>query len=360
MEKSDMIKILALLVVAGFITELFFFGGGYQNLFTPAPSTSRNVTGMAVFNGTIRTYDPLLVIPANTSQAVVDALRLKEGVKNVKSDPSGIVVETETRDDVYPLAAFLRTMNVSSVSIANIAVTEDIKVETATGDINATPAYGVIRVVTEPLLDADSAVTVQLIAIVNEGTLIDYRSAQIMSEEVTIPMGASVASLDSTIYAYSIPWESRDSLGNISQYGTVDYRRLDSIIFTTPLTMTQVMAKKQFQYVTYIDVSSAQVLPSFTNTSEVAANFADVQYELPASRLVLSANQTPDLPFNASISYSYTLDISGSQTGYDFGTTPFVLESGKEYAVGGNLSMNVTAVVIGNKVVSVRSVSLPS
>ncbi|NYZ74345.1 hypothetical protein H0O00_04330 [Candidatus Micrarchaeota archaeon] len=355
MEKNDIIKILALLVVVGFITELFFFGGGYKQI-SPTDTSSRNVTGTAVFNGTIRTYDPLLVLPLNTSQAVIDQLRLHDGVKNVRTDQDGIVVETETRDDVYPIAAFLRTQNVSSLSIANIAVTEDIVVDTATGDINATPAYGVIRVVTEPMLDMDSDVSVSIIAVVSEGFIIDYRSASIMTQQVDIPMEAAVASLNGKIYMYSIPWESRDSLGNLSAYGTVSYRRIDSIIFQSPLTVGQIMTKKQFPYITYIDASSAQVEPSFTNVTELALNFQDVQYSLPPSALVIATNQTPDIQFNSTVSYSYTLDISNSSAGYDFGATPFVLETGNEYAVGDSLSLNVSATVIGGRVISYRIV----
>ncbi|MDD5171645.1 MAG: hypothetical protein PHF60_01265 [Candidatus ainarchaeum sp.] len=359
MEKSDIIKILALVVVIGFITELFFFGGAYTQIGTGTP-TGMNSTGTATFNGTIRTYDPMLFLPLNTSQSVIEDLRLHSGVKNVKSDTDGYVVETETRDDVYPLGAFLRQQNVSALAIANIAVTEDIVVDTATGKVNATPAYGVIRVVTEPLLDTDSDVTVSLIAVVNEGFIIDYRSAAIMMQEAVIPLEARVASLDYKIYVYSIPWESRSSLGDLTQYGTANYRRLDSIIFTTPLTVDQILTKKQFPYITYIDASSAQVEPSFTNATQIGLNFQDVQYSLPASTLVITTNQTPDIPFNASVSYGYTLDISGASTQYDFGTTPFVLETQKEHAVDENISLNVTALVVGDKVISVRSVSLPS
>jgi hypothetical protein len=359
MEKSDIIKILALVVVLGFITELFFFGSGYQQLDTGTP-TSMNSTGTATFNGTIRTYDPMLFLPVNTSQLVIDQLRLHSGVKNVKSEPDGFVVETETRDDIYPLGVFLRDQNVSALAIANIAVTEDIVVDTATGKVNATPAYGVIRVITEPLLDTDSEVTVTLIAVVNSGFIIDYRSASIIMQEVVIPLEARVASLGHKIYIYSIPWESRDTIGDLSQYDGADYRRVDSIIFTTPLTVDQIMAKKQFSYITYIDASSAQVEPSFTNETQIGLNFQDTQYGLPPSTLIITTNETPDIPFNASVSYSYTLDISGAQTDYDFGSTPFVLETEKEYALDSNISLNVTALVVGNKVISVRSVVLPS
>ncbi len=358
MEKNDLIKILALLVVVGFLTELFYFGGGVNKLI-PTETSNMNATGTAVFNGTIRTYDPLLVLPLNTSQGVVDQLRLQAGVKNVRTDQQGIVVETETRDDVYPLAAFLRTQNVSAVSIANIAVTEDIVVDTATGNVNATPAYGVIRVVTEPMLDTDSEVTVEMIAVVSEGFIIDYRSATIMMQQVDIPLQASVASLKGKIYVYSIPWESRGSLGNLSQYESVSYRRLDTVVFPVPLNVSQIMAKKQFSYITYIDASSAQVDPSFNDTAQLGLNFQDVPYSLPPSPLMISTNQTPGIPFTANVSYSYALDITNSSA-YDFGTTPFVFETGKEYAVGDNLSLNVTAYVIGNKVVSLKSASLPS
>lgn len=359
MEKSDMIKILAILVVVGFLTEIFYFGIGSRPIQT-TESTGINKTGVAVFNGTIRTYDPLLVISVNTSQAVIDQVRLQSGVQNIRLEPDGYVIDTETRDDVFAIASFLRDMNVSSLSIANVAVTDNIPVETATGIENATAMSGVVRVVTEPLLDVDSEVSVYMIAVVNDGILIDYRSAQIMMQPVDIPLEVRIASLDSKTYMYSIPWESRDSLGNMSGYGSASYRRLDTVVFTAPLTVGQIMVKKQFPYITYIDASSAQVEPSFTNVSEIALNFQDVNYTLPASTLVITTMETPDLPFNGTVAYSYRLDLSNSSSQYDFGSIPLVFQTDKEHAVDETLALNVTALVIGDKVVSLKSVSLPS
>ena len=114
--KSIIISILVIALVLGFITELFYFGGSFSLPFLGGGITvPQNVTGTTTFNGTIRTYDPVLQIPANVSQSVIGALHNMSGVKDVQVQANDILIDTETRDDVYPIAVALGQMNVSDV-----------------------------------------------------------------------------------------------------------------------------------------------------------------------------------------------------------------------------------------------------
>jgi hypothetical protein len=359
MNKNDIVKIAVVLAVLMFLFQSFQYMGGGFNFGGGGGIGDENVSGTATFTSTIRTYDAVLVLPADTDQSLIDEIRNREDVRNVKIDQQGIVVDTETRDDVYPLALYLRSRNVSSVSVANIVLPDMIELQTSSGTTNITAGYGVVRVITEPLLEVDSEVTVSMLAVSKSGYLTSYSSPTILLESVALEMEAVVESLDHKLYTYTIPWESRNSITNLSGYGTSDYKKVDSIIFSPPLTVEQIMTKKQFPYITYIDAGSAQVLSSFDNITQVQSNFQDVSIMLPPSTLKITTNQTPDLPFNSTVSYRYTIRLADS-TEYEFEEPSFTLDTGREYDINSTMEVTVRALAAGNRIVSVSDVSLPS
>ncbi len=359
MERQDLVKVLLMAVMAIlFLTEIFAFKGTIPSLDLGGPSVY-NVTGTATFNGTIRTYDPVLLVPVNTSAVIVEQLRNQSGVKSVNIESDGYLVDTETRDDVFPLATYLMSMNVSSVSVANIVIPQPLAVSTPNGTMNVS-ASGVVRVMTPPLLDVGNTVTVSMTAIVdNNGNLVDYTDASIMTQNIVQQFNASIISLQSTSYSYSIPWVNR-SLGNLSRFGTVQYSEMDSIIFTTPLTVTQTIQKKQLPYIAYIGPDSAIVEPSFSNASLVADDFNDTNYTLPDSPLVITTNSSsvPDVPFNATVGYTYSIMLQNST--YDFGSAPLTIVTDKQYADNESVGVDISAVALGDQVIQIKSVSIPS
>jgi len=331
--------------------------GGFGLSPGPVLKPGDNVTGTTVFNGTIRTYDPILYMDPVTDQALVNELRNLPGVLDVKSETNALVIQTETRDDVYPTATWLGERNITSYSIANIALSSQIEVQTATGIINATIYGGVVRVVTEPLLDAGEQVTVSMVAVVSSGQVIDYSSASLLLQPTEIALDAEVESLESIVATYSIPWEERNSL-DLSGFDDITFNKVDSIIFNTPLTVSQVMAKKQFSYITYIDENSAQVMSSFDNVSLLETNFEDTPFILPDSDLVLRADELPELEYSPeSVYYSYTLRLVDPP--YQMDDT-MVLETEEVYDAGSTVQISIEALVLGDKVLSVKRVSLPS
>lgn len=351
MKKNDIVKVVVLLVVLMFILQSFQFsgldfgGGG-------GASASGDVTGLAVFNGTIRTYNSTLYLPSDTGQSILDGLEQMEGVLSVVSYPDGVVVQTETRDDVFPIAEHLRESNVSSIAIANVVIPQVIELDTGAGKLNVT-TYGAIQIITEPILDANSQVTVSMVAVANSKRLIGYQSATILLDEGSVALDAYVSSLDSKVYTYSIPWESRNNISGVN--GT--YSRKDSIIFTTPLSVSQVIAKKALPFITYIDAGSAQVAPSFDNITQLQLSFKDTNYTLPPSTLVVQTDGTPDLPYSSKVSYSYTFTLMNDSEGFD-GSYSFITD--KEYQLNSTHTLNASFVSSGGKIISVRSVSLPS
>jgi hypothetical protein len=358
-DKKYLIGGAAVLAILMFMLEPFQWGSMNYQPGINAPA-GQNVTGTAIFNGTIRTYDPMLLIPLDTNQSVIDQVRMHEGVRDVQMQEKSYVIQTETRDDVYPVSAWLRGLNVTSYAIANVAVNEEITVETVSGNVTATMPNGVVRVVTEPLLDAESPVTVSMMVVLRDKALIDYSSASFAMQQLELLLDARVDSLDGNVYSYSIPWGSRNKVGNASEFGLADYEKVDSIVFSPPLTVNQIMVKRQFPYITYIDSGSAQVQPSFDNVTELQINFADAPYTLPPSLLTILANETPDLEFAPdSVRYRYTLSLVDSS--YDFGAfVPLEVEGSESYELNSTLKLNVSALALGDRIISVRRVSLPS
>lgn len=352
MNKSDMIKIAVVVIALLFITQQFYYGQtGLSNLFGGGTVVSQNQTGTAVFNGTIRTYDPLLGLPTDTGASVFDQLKTMDGVKGIKNQANFVIVETETRDDVYPLAVFLRQRNVTVYAVANVALPSYIDVSVGNGRINASTMNSIVKVQMEPLIDAGNDVAVQMVATVSDNQLVAYQSPLVMVERVSLQANATIAALDYTIYSYIIPWENRTSIGNETGY---DYRRVDAVYFSPQLGVSELVTKRQLPYITYIDAGSAVVSPSFDNATRMTADFPAVNLTFPDSRLLVRiTNATaPELPFNATVSYLYTVTLPAQVGGYATDTPSLALETAEEHELNTTIQMNISALVMGNRIVS--------
>jgi hypothetical protein len=357
-DKKYIIAGVAVIAILMFMLEPFQWGSGISKPVSSG-SAGQNVTGTAVFNGTIRTYDPVMFIPIETNQSVIDKIRLNDSVRDIQQQQNAYMVQTQTRDDVFPLASWLRGMNVTGYAIANVAVNQQIKVDTAAGIVNVTVPAGVVRVVTDPILDADNMVTVSMIAVLRDGVLIDYSSASVVLEQIEILLDTRVESLDGAVYRYTIPWGERNSIGDLGPYGNAaEFRKVDSIVFKAPLSVSQILTKKQFPYIVYIDANSAQVEPSFSNLTMLQTNFGDTPFSLPDSTLTITANETPELNYTGSVTYRYTLSPLDSP--YDFGSDPIVVEGATRYGINSTVQLNISAIALGNRILSVKRVSLPS
>ncbi len=349
MDKSLIMKIIVVAAALLFITSSIRLptSSGNSNVIS-----GENITGQITFNGTIRTYDPFLLIPMDTDKSVLSEIREIEGVKAVRPDPQGYFIDTETRDEVYPISSALRALNVTGISVANIAAPSIMQLQFGVELLNVTTP-GVVRVVTEPLLDAGDEVTVTMVGVSNNGNLIDYHSQAIQMEVVQLQMEADVSSLNHKEYIYLIPWEERNSIGETGW----DYDKVDALIFEPPLETIQIMAKKQFQYITYIDAGSAQVLSDFDNKSQVLINFQDTNVTFPDSILKIRTNETPDIDYDGSVTYSYTLALTAPE-GYELSQESLVFQSEEE--LDDTVLLDAEALVAGGRIISLQSVSLPS
>lgn len=350
MDKKLIMKIIVVGAALLFITELFMFGGNHLVGGGSSGPSGENISGQIIFNGTIRTYDPYLFLTSTPSESQIESIRQIPGVLNIRPDPQGYVIDTETRDDVYLVGIELRKMNISALSVANIAAPSVMELQFGTGKINVT-SQGVVRVATEPLLDAGEMVTVSMMGVSNNGLLIDYNSQQIALSRVELLFSAEAGEPISETYYYTVPWEHRNNVS--AQSG--QYTKVDSLIFSTPLTVTQILAKKQFPYITYIDANSAQVLGSFDNKSQVLVNFQDANVTFPSSTLI--SNESLELPYASDVFYTYNLSLKAPD-GYTSPLESILYQTSDE--LNGTMALQVSALVAGGSIITIEEVSLPS
>ncbi|MBI5227983.1 hypothetical protein HY988_05330 [Candidatus Micrarchaeota archaeon] len=352
MQKSDIIKIVVLLIAVGFITELFFFGGGQLD-FLKGNSAAQNFTGSVIFNGTIRTYEPYLILPSNTSVAVLDDLKKQPGFVDVRSQGNYLLIQTETRDDVFPLATYLLKKDIIPFALANVALPSSLELSNGAKKVNVSTNSGIVSIQAIPYLDSGSDVTVSMIVVAAaDGQFLGYGSPNILIETIKVPLNATISSLDYLVYTYEIPWASRNSLPNLSAY-VVQYTRRDSVIFASPLPVDKILLLKQLPYIVYIDDNSAQINETFTDMDKVQSDFSNTTLMFPSSDLIIRTNQTLSLNFSSSTTYSYTLQLPESANGYLLPVKNLSVIRSTKYPVGGTIELVLTGPAIGNKLLSV-------
>jgi len=363
MEKNLLVKIIVVAVVALFILELFVIGGGSYNISSlfPEDNNGIEITGTTTFNGTIRTYDPILVLPLNTSQKIIDDLKGKDGVKNTHIESEGIIIETEVRDDVYSLASYLREQEVVPLSVANIALPQTLELELFNGEkqeISTVRFHGMLRIVTEPVVDAGVEVPVSLVGIAQDDELINYHSGKIMLEEKIVEVEALIEALNYMEYTYTIPWEERNNVSDLMKYGEYEYNKLDSIVFNPPLTMDQIMTKKYFYYITYIDANGAQVESSFDNATQLNSNFKDTEFRLPSSTLIIKTDEEIESNFSSDLVYSYKVKLLKNSTEYEFDQIYHDIV-GEEKEIDEIIKLNISIVTIADQIITINDI-IPS
>ncbi|NYZ76969.1 hypothetical protein H0O02_01495 [Candidatus Micrarchaeota archaeon] len=353
--------ILAIVVIAICIFEMIALGviggggGGGGN------TVVESVTGTAEFSGTIRTYDPVLVVNSPLDTDTVAELRAMPGVADVSPSQDGTVIRTETRDDVYPIGVFLREKNLTAYTVANIAPPPFIPVELGNGSIvNATPGNIALRVVTEPLVDVDSEITIKMIAQVSQDVLIGYGSPLIVSEEKKAEAQGTVLSMV-YIYTYSIPWAERngiDAEALRSEYGNAEYRAKNTVLFNQPLTVEEVMAKRNVSYITYIDQYGIECSGNFTDMTQVETDFGQAGASFQPSVLTVITNRTADLNYSGSLVYRYLISLPDEAGGMAIESDSVEIESEKPHEVGSVVPLEITGIAMGDRIVAIKNVVL--
>lgn len=357
MDKQDKIKILALvgvIVMFGSMVAPQMLG----NLGSTTKASGTGMYGLAVINGTIRTYDPVLIASLDYNESSFDSVRDDEGFRELTQLPDGWLLETTTRDDVYPLAQMLREANVTTVTIANIALPGTVELMLENGStIDAQSRGGIVRVIMEPFLEEDSQVSVQFVGLAYDNVLVNTTNAAILADELEEEVDAIVEKLNFISYSYSIPWSERNSLdtSNLTGY-EFSITQNDIVYFSRSLTVDEVMRFRELSYVEYIDQYSAGVSPDFVDNESLEADFGEIGYELPDSTLRVLSNETLELPYDGVSMRSYSITLPQTAGIYALEDREFEIETDASYDAGDVIPVVVKGKAIGSTVVSIASV----
>lgn len=361
MNKEDIMKI-AIFVLAAIMLGGMFYGIQFnqQNKTTVQGTVA---SGGAEFNGTLRTYEPFLVIGSNVSDSVIQELRGDDRVKSVTSEAGGYLINTTTRDDVFQVAGYLNGKGISSETIANVIMPSYIQVKLANGStLNASTAMlGSVRVMAEPLVDIDSDVSVKMIAIVQGDTLVSYSSAAVESTDVSVPANATIVSLEGKRYGFTIPWSGRAGIDERSLEaaygaGNVAYGRNDYISFPGGLSVAQIAEKKGLPYITFISDTGASVDANFTNETRVAEDFGNITVSFPDSSLGIVTNSSLDLGYNGTALYSYVAALPQQAGDYSISDSTIGFDAYREYGVNDSVMIIVNGTAIGNRIVKINAI----
>lgn len=357
MKKEDILKIFviaAAVVLSANLLSPYFLGRGSGD-----STVSGDVTeGIASFNGTIRTYDPFIAVPASTNTSVLDSVKTMDGYKAISFFSDSVLINTTTRDDVYPLASYLREQGVEVYGIANVAFPSPAEVQLANGStVEAPAAFSIVRVPMPVLFQADSYVSISMIVGLSEGQIYGYSNPVLLSEEKSIIHEGTVVSMDSMKYTCTIPWKNRTQVDvlEFSDGGNASYEQRNSVVFSESLSSSEIIEKKLLSYVSYIDQYSVDVSANFTDMERLVSDFPGKQPVFSNSTLVVEAAEPVDIGWDCELVYSYTVLLSDSEEA-EFDSENVSLETAGNLQENDSVLMNVSGVVMGNRFVRIDGV----
>lgn len=326
-------QIVVLAVVLLFILSSFFIGGGF--VFNLPTSGGENITGEMNFNGTIRTYDPVLFIQTNDTLSGIENL---DGVKTISPQSGYYIVNLETRDDVFPVAEKIRSLGFRPIARANVLAPNNLTLLFGTNVFNISHLGGSILVVTEPVIDSGEIVEVSMIGVTRNNVLIDYQNAFIVFREMNLTLNTSINS-NYTIYTYIVPWSERN------QINEENYNRSDLILFN-PISTVDVLSKKTLPYVIYVDSKSAVINANFTNETKIIEDFGNVTFTDSTFQ-----SRTPlNLTYENSTKHVYNISLVSNV--HLLPINSYLIET-KEH-LNESLILPARAITSGEKIVSIR------
>ncbi len=325
-----------------------------------AVASGSTASGTTEFNGTIRTYEPFLIVQS-MPDSLVSTLRNDERVKSITGGASGYVINASSREDVYSLAEDLRARNVTPSAIAAIIMPARLDVLYGNGSEETVDGTGSIGIWTEPLVDIGSEVTVRMTAVTSGGTLVSYSSPMIASKDVAVALNATVVSLTGKEYSFIVPWENRSSVdeGSLSAVygnGTVAYSRNDFISFQPALSVAQITAKRALPYITYISDTGASVSGNYTDMNRTISDFNGTAVTFPESELKIATDEPVSLPYAGNVTYGYMISLPSEAGGYSMDPENAPLDLPDQYNVNDTISVTLNGTAMGGRIVKVNGI----
>jgi hypothetical protein len=354
MKKDDIIKILVIIVVIGFIIEMFAFTRGPLVTNQQNKETEEILFGYAEFYGTLRSYQPYLIINNNINKTTQQLIKADKRVEDVRESAAGIVVALKEKRDVVDVYNFLKDMNITSYSDADIELPYFLELNLANGGVvNVSSGGALITKRIEPFINQNSKIKMRIDIIAKNGVMTGYQSVVILPEKVLLTLNATVKKLYSRAFFYTIPWENRNNI-NVEElknnFGkeNVNYSKKDYIVFKRSLNTSEIEEKKNLPYIKFITEKTATVDANFSDKEIVKNDFGDI-VEFPASILQIRSNETPNVEYEKNQSFYYVITIKDDNYSLP---KELIVETQRIYEEGSNITVNIEALAIGNHILN--------
>ncbi len=255
MEKNDIYKILALLVVAAFVIEGVAIGvlsgSGKQTSGGTGQQQGETLTGVAEAEMTIVRYEPYLIVTGDS--AAIDAVKQKlteEGLATYSVSSQDSVIVSLKSGKAAP-AAFLEfeKANLSATASAVVSTPDTIKVETdgATVSVEGTSFNMKMR----PLYEEGAKVPSRFSANVQDGQLVSISNFMFLPSAITgAQVSAQLLNTSRTDYAVEVAWENRTAAKQPALSEGAAYRQKSFIIIPQNASQAQLDALKIYDYIT--------------------------------------------------------------------------------------------------------------
>ena len=365
--------VIILLIIVGFIAEMAAPGLLRGKWEIDNKANGQQMTGLTVFNGTIRTYEPVLFVQGNINQSIMDILQNDTRISTITKDQQGWLINVTIRDDVYELAADIKkSYNLTSNSVANIILPPQIVVYLQNGSIVNTSTstyisyFGPLKLWTEPMVEADSVVLVRMQATVQGDSLIGSANPTILAPRINLTTNATITKLITREIIYSIPFEDRNAI-NVTlleeTYGNenVSYLKNSFIEFNESLTVTQIMQKSNLSYITHIGQDSANIKDNYNDSESIKNDFTGLSVTFPYSILKISSEKVSISmisKYKSNTLYKYYISVPKEEQGYSLpqDEQKYYVITNRTALLNSTVNVTIDGITIGNSFVRIDSV----
>lgn len=351
MNKSDIIKIAAILVVVFFIFEMFAMGviGGRSTSTTTVESSE--LVGSADYVVTLKSFEPYLaIVVINDSQK--NEIKTIPGVEGIIASNNGYIVSLKSRDDVRPVYIQLKQLGLLGVTVANIQFPTNLDITLANGSvISIVTGGGLAQMEIEPFASPGEQFAVHSTQLkAQDGILVAYSQPTLSPKTVTFNATVLVEQPLYGLAYIQVPWEARmlDLVPFYAKYGqdNVSYTREDAVPLNTALS-TQEMISKKYDYVEFISENSITPYANFSNSTRLAEDFNVSYFPESTLTLVTSVNESVTLAYPAIYRTGYSVQILADEYTLSDPTGEMILQN---VSVGGNATIEMTALALGKTI----------
>ena len=354
MDKTTLFRIFAILVVAGFIFELFAFGViGKTSEQTNGQNTQESATysGYSEYYGTIKAYEPYLFAKGLDSGQISE-IKALGGVEDVVAMSGGYVISLKNSDYINAVYSGVLDRMINSTVIANVALPYSIEILAQDGKNKSAASNGaIVKVEMSSPPNVGEKIRLKMTVEIQEGILARYSTPTLVPEEKMLAGNGIILSETSVTTIALVPWEERnnvnvDALKEQIGNDSVAYLAKNYIGFADENSANAAIGKN-LSYVVSLNTGTATINENFTDKAQVIADLGE-GIVFPDSVLQVKGTDGADFPKIFKKMTYYTYLVNSTAAGSD--TLDAISET--KHTSGDEVNLSVKVLAVGNKIVN--------